>query len=143
MGICAVSAQEAWASHFFSYGAIFHTTNGGTSWTTIDQLDGEDLPGLFTISFAAQPITNYLIISLIEDVKQLVDDGFLNKGQGNALIVKLEHALDRLADDHLKAAINTLDAFSNQVDAFVQGGVLPPESGQDLSDQVNHIIELL
>lgn len=143
MGISAVSADEAWASHWGLYGAIYHTTDGGTTWTTIDQLNGKDLPGLWTISFATQPITDYLIISLIEDVEQIVDEGFLNQGQGNALIVKLEHALDRLAGDRLKAAVNALDAFSNQVDAFVQGGVLPPEHGQDLSDQVNNIIELL
>ena len=72
-----------------------------------------------------------------------MDDGFLNKGQGNALIVKLEKVLDRLANDRPKAAINALGAFSNQVDAFVRGGVLPLESGQDISDQVNYIIELL
>jgi photosystem II stability/assembly factor-like uncharacterized protein len=144
MGISAVSADEAWASHYAQYGAIFHTADGGNTWTTIDQIDGEDLPGLWTISFATQPINpNYLIISLIGDVEQLVDDGLLNKGQGNALIVKLDQALVRLADDRLKAAINALDAFSNQVDAFVRGGVLPPETGQNFSDQVNYIIEIL
>jgi hypothetical protein len=68
---------------------------------------------------------------------------FLNKGQGNALIVKLEKALDRLVDDRLKTAGNVLNAFSNQVDAFVRGGVMLPEDGQYLSDRVNYIIEHL
>ncbi len=144
MGISAVSAQKAWGSFAFSGGCIAYTTDGGNSWTKVETLDGENLPGLWTISFATRPINlNDMIISLIEDVEQLVDDGLLNKGQGNALIVKLEHALERLADDRLKDAINALDAFSNQLDAFVRGGVLTPESGQDLSDQVNDIIELL
>jgi hypothetical protein len=76
-------------------------------------------------------------------ILQLVDDGFLSQGQGNALIVKLEKGLDRRVDDRLKPAINALDAFSNQVDAFVRGGVLSPEDGQDLFDQMNNIVELL
>ncbi len=145
MGICAVSAQKAWASFYQSVlgGWIAYTTDGGTTWKIVDQLNGEDLLGLWTISFATRPFNlDDMIISLIEDVEMLVDDGLLNQGQGNALIVKLEHALDRLADDRLKAAINALEAFSNQVDAFVQGGVLSPEIGQDLSDQVNYIIEI-
>jgi len=147
MGISAVSADEAWASHAARYGGISHTSDGGNNWTTIEKLcdECEDLPGLWTISFATQPINlDDLITSLIEDVEQLVvKDGFLNKGQGNALIVKLEKALDRLVDDRLKAAFNALNAFSSQVDAFVRGGVLPIESGQELSEQVNYIIEHL
>ena len=142
MGICAVSAQKAWASHYAVWGGIYHTTDGGGNWTT--QLDNERGPGFFTISFATQPINLYdFIISLIGDVEQLMDDGSLNKGQGNALIVKLEHALDRLANDRLKAATSAFYAFSNQVDAFVRGGVLRHEDGQDLLDQVNYIIEHL
>jgi photosystem II stability/assembly factor-like uncharacterized protein len=144
MDISAVSSQEAWAVRNGVGASIYHTADGGSTWTMLEELNGEQLPQVQTISVATQPINpDYLIISLIEDVEQLVDEGSLNQGQGNALIVKLEHALDRLADDRLKAAINALDAFSNQVDAFVRGGVLPPESGQDLSDQVNYIIELL
>lgn len=67
----------------------------------------------------------------------------LIKGKGNALIVKLEKALDRLVGDRLKTAGDALDAFSNQVDAFVRGGVLPTESGKEHSEQVNYIIEHL
>ena len=144
MAISAVSDQEAWGMHHNTLGAIYHTSDGGNTWTTINKLNGADLPSLGNISFATRPINlDDMIISLIEDVEQLVDNGFLNKGQGNALIVKLEHALDRLTDDRLKAAIHTLEAFSNQVDAFMRSGVLPSEIGQDLSDQVNDIIGLL
>jgi photosystem II stability/assembly factor-like uncharacterized protein len=146
MGVSAVSAQKAWGVyvHEPDPGLIVYTTDGGAIWTIIDQLNDEDLPGLQNISFATLPINlDDMIISLIGDVEQLVDDGLLNKGQGNALIVKLERGLERLADDRLKPAINALDAFSNQVDAFVRGGVLPSEIGQELSDQVNNIIELL
>ena len=77
--ISAVSADEAWASHAFYGGGIYHTTDGGITWTIIDQLNGEDLPGLWTISFATLPINlDDLTTSLIEDVELLVVDGFLN-----------------------------------------------------------------
>ncbi len=100
LGISAVNAQQAWGSHVGRSGYIVHTTDGGDTWTKIDQLNGEPLRGLWNISFATQPIyPHYLIISMIEDVEMLVDDGILNKGQGNAIIVKLEKALDRLDDD--------------------------------------------
>lgn len=56
MGVCAVSGQEAWASHAAGFGGIYHTTDGGNTWTQITHLGGEDLPGLWTISFATQPI---------------------------------------------------------------------------------------
>jgi photosystem II stability/assembly factor-like uncharacterized protein len=151
MGISAVSDQKAWAAFGgydyidkVEFGYIASTTDGGTTWTNIEQINGEDLPPMSNISFATLPINLYdMIISLIEDVEQLVEDGVLNKGQGNALIKKLEKVLDRLIDDRNKSAVNALGAFSNQVDAFVRGGVLSPEDGQNLSDQVNDIIELL
>ena len=100
MGISAISAQKAWGSHVGRFGYIVHTTDGGESWTEIDKLNGKPLQGLWNISFATQPIyPDYLIISMIEDVEMLVDDDILNKGQGNAIKVKLEKALDRLDDD--------------------------------------------
>jgi photosystem II stability/assembly factor-like uncharacterized protein len=102
MGISAVSAQKAWTTYGSSdgYGYIANTAEGGYTWSKINKLNGDDLPSLWNISFATQPIyPDYLIISMIEDVEMLVDDGILNKGQGNAIIVKLEKALDRLDDD--------------------------------------------
>jgi len=62
MGISAVSGQKAWTSYNNTptqSGFIAYTTDGGTSWTKVDRLDGEDLPGLLTISFATQPISTF------------------------------------------------------------------------------------
>ena len=106
MGISAVSAQKAWGSYVNEIvsGHIAYTTNGGTTWMKVEKLCDEcdGLPSLWNISFATQPIyPDYQINSLIEDVEQLVDDGFLNKGQGNAINVKLEKALNRLVGDRL------------------------------------------
>lgn len=59
MGISAVDALQAWAVSAALYGgigAIQWTTNGGVTWLTQTQLDGENMPALFTVSFASTPI---------------------------------------------------------------------------------------
>lgn len=58
MGISAVSDLEAWGSHVApdSTGFVCHTTDGGLTWTTVGQIGGEQLPDLWKISFAPQPI---------------------------------------------------------------------------------------
>jgi len=76
---------------------------------------------------------------LIEDVEALVAAGSLNAGQGNALIVKLETAIKNLDKGKADTALNNLNAFVNQVMAFVKGGVLSPEEGQALIDVANAI----
>ncbi len=70
-----------------------------------------------------------------------MDAGSLNQGQGNALIVKLEHAINRLEKGKPKTALNVLNAFVNQVDGFFSEGVLTLEEGQGLLDAVNAIID--
>jgi photosystem II stability/assembly factor-like uncharacterized protein len=56
MGVSAVDSQQAWAVTEGPSGAIFHTTNGGTSWVKLTQLGGENLPGLSTVSFSTTAI---------------------------------------------------------------------------------------
>src|SRR5438128_1827196 len=57
-------------------------------------------------------------------VTRLVTNGALNDGQGNALAVKLQGALEKLADGETAPAMNKLGAFINQIDAFRDGGIL-------------------
>jgi polyhydroxyalkanoate synthesis regulator phasin len=80
---------------------------------------------------------------LIDEVEDLVTEGTLNEGQGNALASKLENALKSLAKGNTKAAINQLRAFITPVDAFVRSGKLTEEEGQDLIDAAQAAIDLL
>lgn len=77
MGITAVSDQKAWTSYCSSLGYIANTTDGGTSWTIIDQLGGEELSCLWTISFATQPISkfkwNLFVPAFSDSTKNSVD----------------------------------------------------------------------
>lgn len=59
MGISAVSDRQAWTAFNFSDQFIASTADGGTTWTKIDQLNGENLPDMNNISFATQPIHRF------------------------------------------------------------------------------------
>ena len=72
-------------------------------------------------------------IALLEHhVTRLVTNGVLNEGQGRALAVKLESALDRLSVGENEAATNKVAAFINQVDAFRNAGILSEEQSASL-----------
>lgn len=83
------------------------------------------------------------IENLITRVEDLIADGTLNQGQGNALISKLNAALMNLQKGKIEPAINELQAFINQVEAFINAGILSEEVGQSLIDDANQIINQL
>jgi len=64
------------------------------------------------------------LVFLQHHVTRLVTTGVLNDGQGNALAVKLQGAVEKLADDETEAAMSKLGAFINQVEAFRDAGIL-------------------
>lgn len=80
------------------------------------------------------------ISALIADVDALVASGALNKGQGNALKAKLNAALASLEKGHTAAAVNQLQAFVQQVNAFILGGTLTLAEGLALLEAVGEII---
>ena len=77
------------------------------------------------------------ISDIIDKVNDLVDDGVLNQGQGNALIKILEEAINQIDKGNTNAATNQLQAFINSVN-----GILADE-GQSLIDAAIEIIESL
>ncbi len=81
------------------------------------------------------------IHNLAMDVQDLVTEGVLNQGNGNALISKLENSLDKLERGKRNAAINQMGAFINQVQAFINSGKLTVEEGKVLIDTANEVIE--
>ncbi|MDX1377424.1 MAG: ExeM/NucH family extracellular endonuclease, partial [Anaerolineales bacterium] len=83
------------------------------------------------------------IQELISDVQKLLDDGVLNGGQANALTVKLVHALNKLEDGKPGVAANQLGAFINQVEDFVNDGILTAEQGDALIKSAALLVEAL
>ena len=64
------------------------------------------------------------IALLQRHVARLLENGVLTDGQGNALIVKLHGALEKLADGETEPAMHKLGAFINQVEALRDAGRL-------------------
>ena len=79
------------------------------------------------------------IQGIIEDITELVEEGVLNNGQGKALIVKLENILEQLDSSKPQVACNLLEAFTSQVQSYIDEGVLPFEMGQLLLTQANSV----
>ena len=80
---------------------------------------------------------------IADEIEDLVDDGDVNQGQGNALSSKLLHAIQKLNQGMSKVAINLLQAFINQVNDFISGGILTPTEGQALIDAASEIIDAI
>ena len=67
--------------------------------------------------------------------------GLLNGGQVNALLRKLQDALNQIQSGTTRLACNHLNAFVNQVAALVQGGVLTSAQGTELIQQAQAIMQ--
>jgi uncharacterized protein (TIGR02145 family) len=77
---------------------------------------------------------NYLL-SLIEEIEALVEDGQLNKGNANAIIVKIENSIKSLTNGNDNAAENQLSAFINAAKDYVENGLLTEEQGETFINQ--------
>lgn len=75
-----------------------------------------------------------------DDVDDLVFQGVLNEGQGNALESKLLSALSALVKGNTNAAINKLQAFINQVDAYEQANILTAVEAAALRQAAEDVI---
>jgi len=73
------------------------------------------------------------IPNVIDTINTLHADGVLNQGQTNALVVKLQHAIDSLnTKPDQPTGCNQLHAFVNQVNAFVNAGILTQAQADSL-----------
>lgn len=70
-----------------------------------------------------------------DEIGQLTDgvaDTSLNRGQSNALTVKLDQVLKKVEQGQTNAALGALGAFTNQVNAFARTGKLTAEEAAAL-----------
>jgi hypothetical protein len=87
------------------------------------------------------PSTQDQIVLLIDQVNALVGSGVLNEGNGNALISKLDNALNSFNSSNNTAGVNQIDAFIQQVNDFLNSGKLTSAQAQSLTDAANEIID--
>jgi len=104
------------------------------------------------------------LLSIIESIESMLEDGVLNRGNANALIKKIENAIKSLektgSGSHKKSASvsnaksstgkgngqsarGKLKAFINQVNALINSGNIPLEEGQFLIAEVENTLLLI
>jgi probable HAF family extracellular repeat protein/YD repeat-containing protein len=91
----------------------------------------------------AQVAPDQAIQKLIDAVKAMVQAGTLSKGRGQALIAKLQAALAYLKQGQTQLAIDSVNAFANQVSVFVKTGKLTTDQGQPLIDGAATVVQQL
>ncbi len=87
---------------------------------------------LIGVSIPPPPPIEQRLAFLEHHVARLVTNGVLNEGQGRALAVKIEGALDKLSVGENEAAMNKVAAFINQVGAFRNARILSEEQSASL-----------
>jgi Tol biopolymer transport system component len=80
------------------------------------------------------------IAALIAEIDALEQTGTLTAGQANALRGHLQNALRQLDAGKTCPALTMLEAFRQQVQDFVDTGVLTPQEGSSLTDDVDEVI---
>jgi hypothetical protein len=109
--------------------------------SSFDKVSGAfTVPGRTTAVFVVEVPAQDRLERVIDQVEALRAAGSLNKGQANALIVKLQQAIKLLDEGKPGAAMNVLNAFVAQVMDFMEDGVLATDEGQLLLDAVEAIM---
>lgn len=134
-----------------SHGLLYFQNDGSftylpdADWSGFDSFtyaahDGFSISNFVTVTITVQSSQGQLE-SLVNIVQDLVASDFLNQGNGNALISKLESALNKITAGKLQPAVNNLNAFIHQVSVFISDGKLSAEQGQSLIEAATTAIE--
>ena len=99
-------------------------------------LGGQDA---FLVKLALPPLQKIRLVT--DEIDRLVDDGTLNRGQGNSLTVKLEAAAKQLDKGNPTPAANMLHAFVNEVAAYRASGKIPESEASLLIAWADNIID--
>jgi len=83
------------------------------------------------------------INNIINEVQDLADAGTITSGQSNALLSKLQNAIDKIESDNINGAIGSLKAFINQITVFINSGKIHTSVGNSLIAEVKEIIDIL
>ena len=99
------------------------------------------LPGLVQSFFPPTPKAQ--LDAITHEVERLVNKGELDQGQGYELNTIIETAQRMLIKANRTEACDLLQAFINQVQAYINAGTLPATKGQFLIGTANNVISQL
>ncbi len=129
------SGSNSVLSDNFIVNPIFKTNERGIYALQLIVNDGHSDSEPDTVIITALSIPEALQ-NPISEVKSLP----LRNGNKNSLLTKLNNAIKKYNQGNISTLINELEAFLNQLNAFVNGGKLSPEEAQPIFDYVNRII---
>jgi DNA-binding beta-propeller fold protein YncE len=95
------------------------------------------------IAFTRVLAPNERVDALSRQVGELRDLDIVNDGQANALLSTLSAVATQLERGNDRAATKVLEAFINQVEAFVKVGILSLDDGRTLIDSAHAVIAQL
>ena len=97
---------------------------------------------LWTVQFTP-PTPVEQILRVETELQNAESVGVLSDGQADGLRAKLEAATQQFDKDNQAAAINLLEAFIKQVEAYVNAGLVSTAAGQSLIDAAQDAINEL
>ncbi|MGA9189848.1 MAG: hypothetical protein WB014_15090 [Methanosarcina sp.] len=83
------------------------------------------------------------IDQMVDSVQNMVTSGLLNQEEENALKAKHDTITQNLNAGNTLASINGLNAFINQINAYIKNGVLSQAEEQAFIDEANSVIDAL
>jgi hypothetical protein len=92
---------------------------------------------------------NYPVREDVEAIQDEVDDLIqsgefdINSAQADNLIYKLYHAVEKTEDGKINTAVNMLNSFINNIQAYINSGAISQENGNGLISAVQGIIDYL
>lgn len=110
---------------------------GPGGWVPVDLTEQD---GIFWQHFPGPVAAVAKVTSIIKEVEDLASAGILTQAQAKGLIGKLNEAIKNLKQGKAGPAVNKLQDFIDQVNGFINGGVLQPDEGQPLIDAAEAII---
>ena len=81
-----------------------------------------------------------MVENIIDEIEELINTGELDENNASSLIAKLENVIDKIDKNNIIPAINQLEAFINQVNAYVNAEILTEEQGQSLITAAEELI---
>jgi hypothetical protein len=81
--------------------------------------------------------------SIIDEVAELLGLDVVNVGQATSITRILERVIAQLDRENPSVSVRVLGAFINEVNAFINAGILSPEQGQPLIDAAQEIIDAI
>jgi hypothetical protein len=84
-----------------------------------------------------------MVQDIIDEIDELIINGYLTGNHAQPLITKLERVIDKLDENKITPAINQLGAFINQVNEYINSDKLTEVEGQSLIILAEEVIDEL